>query len=93
MDAAFTSGGQCEDGLKMIFIIGEASVPPVGGDNSGGDPHGTAGPPSANSEGRELVVTAPLIETLPRNNYLVVDVSLLCVKILTGLALYSVLIL
>jgi hypothetical protein len=51
----------------MIFVIGQASVPPVGGDNSGGDPHGTTGPPSVNSDGRELIATAPSIETLPRN--------------------------
>ena len=26
-DATFTSGGQCEDGLKMILLIGEFEVP------------------------------------------------------------------
>ena len=25
-DATFTSGGQCEDGLKMIFVIGRLEV-------------------------------------------------------------------
>ena len=38
-DATFTSGGQCEDGLKMIFVIGQVTVPPVdggSGDDSGG---------------------------------------------------------
>ena len=33
-----TSGGQCEDGLKMIIIIGEAPTSGPGGDG-GGDPH------------------------------------------------------
>ena len=26
-DHAFTSGGQCEDGLKMIIVIGDIEVP------------------------------------------------------------------
>ena len=65
-DATFTSGGQCEDGLKMIFVIGQAPVPPVGGggggDNSGGNQHGGTGPPSTpNNGGRELTMIAPLI--------------------------------
>lgn len=35
LDHTFTSGGQCEDGLKMIIVIGEASVPTSGGDDPG----------------------------------------------------------
>jgi hypothetical protein len=73
-DETFTSGGQCEDGLKMIFVIGEATVPTV--DDSGGNPHVTAGSPPPNSEGCELIATAPPIETLPRNNYLTVEILL-----------------
>jgi hypothetical protein len=30
-DHTFTSGGQCEDGLKMIFVIGELEVPTTEG--------------------------------------------------------------
>ena len=53
----------------MIFVIGQAPVPPVGGggggDNSGGNQHGGTGPPSTpNSEGRELTMITPLIKAL-----------------------------
>ena len=33
-DATFTSGGQCEDGLKMIIIIGEVEVPTSDGNKN-----------------------------------------------------------
>ena len=29
-DELYNSGGQCEDGLKMIIIIGETEVPTLG---------------------------------------------------------------
>ena len=56
-DAAFTSGGQSEDGLKMIFVIRQATVPTVDGgdDNSGGNQDGSTGPPPPDNEGRELL--------------------------------------
>lgn len=55
-DATFTSGGQCENGLKMIFVIGEAKVPTSGGNDPGpgGDqPHGTESPQSPENQGCE----------------------------------------
>ena len=54
-DNTFTSGGQCEDGLKMIFAIGYAPVPPAdgGGDDSGGNQDGSTGQPPPDNEGRE----------------------------------------
>ena len=66
-DATFTSGGQCEDGLKMIFVIGQATVPPVGGgggDDSGVNQDGGTGQPLPDKEGRELTMITPLIMTL-----------------------------
>ena len=53
----------------MIFVIGQAPVPPVGGggggDNSGGNQHGGTGSPSTpNNEGCELTMIILLIKTL-----------------------------
>ena len=33
-DDTFTSGGQCEDGLKMILLIGELEVPTTKGNKN-----------------------------------------------------------
>ena len=42
-DATFTSGGQCDDGVKMIVIIAEASVPTYDpGAGGGNQPHATS---------------------------------------------------
>ena len=35
-DDTFTSGGQCEDGLKMIIAIGEVEVPTSDGNKNHG---------------------------------------------------------
>ena len=35
-DATFTFGGQCEDGLRMIIIIGDTEVPTSSGNGGGG---------------------------------------------------------
>ena len=54
-DNTFTSGGQCEDGLKMIFAIGQAPEPPVdgSGNDSGGNQDGDTGQPPPDNGGRE----------------------------------------
>ena len=43
-DITFTSGGQCEDGLRLIIVIGDIEVLTSGG-NSGGTRQGPS-PPS-----------------------------------------------
>ena len=49
-DDTFISGGQCEDGLKMIIAIGDVEVPTVGGNPYGQDPM------SPNNQGCELII-------------------------------------
>ena len=44
-DDTFTSGSQCEDGLKMILVIGDAEFLTSGDGISDGIPHHSPGPP------------------------------------------------
>ena len=37
-DGDYLSGGQCEDGLKMIIVIGQTEVPTSGGNGGGQGP-------------------------------------------------------
>ena len=71
-DDTFTSGGQCEGGIKMIIAIGDVEVPTVGGKDLGDNPHGPD-PMSSNNQGRELIIfTCPSDEGTPMQ----VEVSL-----------------
>ena len=52
-DDTFTSGGQCEDGLKMILVIGDAEFLTSGDGIRDGTPHHSPGPPlTGNSTNR-----------------------------------------
>ena len=57
-DDTFTSGGQCEDGLKMIIAIGDVEVPTVGVNGLGGNSH-SPDPMSPNDQGCELLIITP----------------------------------
>ena len=57
-DATFTSGGQCEGGVKMMIVIGDVEVPTVGGNGPGDYPH-SPDPTSPNNQGCELIIITP----------------------------------
>ena len=49
-DGDHLSGGQCEDGLKMIIVIGDTEVPTSGGTGGGQGP----GSPAPTQLGRQF---------------------------------------